>query len=394
MKQIIGVGVIGMGWMGTVHSRSYLAAADRFHDSGIKATLVVCADEVEERAKEAKKRFGFERNTTRWQDDIADPQIQVVNIATPNYMHLEMVRAAAAARKHVFCEKPVGKDARETAEIERLAREAGVLTFVGYNYRWAPMVQYARQLVREGKLGKLTHFRGRFLAGYASNPQTVLSWRFQHEFSGSGVSGDLLSHVADMSLFFAGPIQRVGGNRETFIKRRPSAASLAQSAAPVAHSTAVTSGPLQDVTNEDYVGALVQFANGAQGSLEVCRVIQGHKCDWSFELEGTQGAVSWNFERMNEMNVFCPDGNAAHDGYTRIVSGPGHPFHSHFNPATGTGLGYDDLKTIEAYQFLKSIAEKRQGEPGFAEALRVAKVLGAIERSYETESWQNVEKST
>jgi predicted dehydrogenase len=391
MKQILGVGVIGMGWMGTVHSRSYLAVADRFNDSVIQPRLVVCADEVEGRAKEAQQRFGFERYTTHWQDVIADPRVQVVNIATPNCMHLEVVRAAAAARKHIFCEKPVGRDLGQTAEIERLAREAGVLNFVGYNYRWAPMVQYARQLIRDGRLGKLTHFRGRFLAGYASNPQTVLSWRFQHEFSGSGVSGDLLSHVADMSLFLAGSIRRVVGNRETFIKRRPSAASLAQSAAPVAHSSTVTSGPLQDVTNEDYVGALVQFANGAQGSLEVCRVIQGHKCDWSFEVEGTQGAVSWNFERMNEMNIFRPDGDGAHDGYTRVVSGPGQPFHAHFNPATGTGLGYDDLKTIEAYQFLKSIAEKRQGEPGFAEALRVAKVLGAIERSCETESWQNVE---
>jgi predicted dehydrogenase len=394
MKQVIGVGVIGMGWMGTVHSRSYLAVADRFHDSGFQAKLVVCADEVEERAKEAKQRFGFERYTTRWQDVIADPRVEVVNVATPNYMHLEVVKGAAAAGKHIFCEKPVGKDLRETAEIERLSREAGVLTFVGYNYRWSPMVQYARQLIRDGKLGKLTHFRGRFLAGYASNPQTVLSWRFQHEFSGSGVSGDLLSHVADMSLFLAGPIRRVVGNQETFIKRRPSAASLAQSAAAVAHSTAVTSGPLQDVTNEDYVGALLQFANGAQGSLEVCRVIQGHKCDWSFEVEGTQGAVSWNFERMNELNIFCPDGNTAHDGYTRIVSGPSHPFHARFNPAAGTGLGYDDLKTIEAYQFLKSIAEKRQGEPGFAEALRVAEVLGAIACSWEAESWQNVESGS
>ena len=318
-KQVIGVGVIGMGWMGTVHSRSYLAAADRFHESGIRAKLIVCADEVEARAKEARDRFGFERYTTRWQDVIDDPLVQVVNVATPNYLHLEVASAAAAAGKHVFCEKPVGKDLVETAEIERRARKAGVLSFVGYNYRWAPMVQYARQLIRDGKLGKITHFRGRFLAGYASNPQTVLSWRFQHEFSGLGVSGDLVSHVADMSLFLAGPIQRVVGNRETFIKRRPSAASLAQSAAPVAHSAAVTSGPLQDVTNEDYVGALVQFANGAQGSLEVCRVIQGHKCDWSFEVEGTQGAVSWNFERMNELNVFCPDGNGAHDGFTRIV---------------------------------------------------------------------------
>lgn len=391
MTQTIGVGVIGMGWMGTVHSRSYLQAADRFHDSGIRPRLVICADDVEARAKEAQDRFGFERYTTRWQDVIDDPQVQVVNITTPNYMHLAVATAAVAAGKHVFCEKPVGKDPGETAEIERQARQAGVLTFVGYNYRWAPMVQYSLQLIREGKLGKLTHFRGRFLAGYASNPQTVLSWRFQKEFSGLGVSGDLLSHLVDMSLFLAGPIKRVVGNQETFIRRRPSAASLAQSAAPLAHSTAVTSGPLLDVTNEDYVGALVQFANGAQGSLEVCRVIQGHKCDWSFEVEGTQGAVSWNFERMNELNVFCPDGTAAHDGYTRIVSGPGHPFHARFNPATGTGLGYDDLKTIEAHQFLKSIAEQRQGEPGFAEALRVARVLAAIERSWKTESWQDVE---
>src|ERR1700690_3463755 len=151
MKQIIGVGVIGMGWMGTVHSRSYLAAADRFHDSGIQARLVVCADEVEERAKESQERFGFESYTTRWQDVIANPRVQVVNIATPNYMHLEVARAAAAAGKHIFCEKPVGKDSRETAEMERVSREAGVLSFVGYNYRWAPMVPYARQVIRQGK---------------------------------------------------------------------------------------------------------------------------------------------------------------------------------------------------------------------------------------------------
>jgi predicted dehydrogenase len=373
MTQIIGVGIIGMGWMGTVHSRSYLQAADRFHDSGIRAKLVVCADYLEAHAREAQQRFGFERYATRWQDVISDPQVQVVNIATPNYLHKTVATAAAAAGKHIFCEKPVGKDAQETAEIERQAREAGVLTFVGFNYRWSPMVQYARQLVHEGKLGKLTHFRGRFLAGYASSPQTTLSWRFQQELSGSGVSGDLLSHVIDMSLLLAGPITRVVGNRETFIHRRPS-----------------SSGPPQDVTNEDYVGALVQFANGAQGSLEVCRVIQGHKCDWSFEVEGTQGALSWNFERMNELNVFFPDSHGVHDGYTRIVSGPNHPFHGRFNPAAGTGLGYDDLKTIEAHHFLKSIAEKRQGEPGFIEALRVAEVMAAIERTWETGSWQEV----
>ena len=388
MKQIIGVGVIGMGWMGTVHSRSYLAAADRFHDSGFEAKLVVCADEVEERAREAQERFGFKGYTTRWQDVTADPQVQVVNIATPNYMHLEIVRAAAAAGKHIFCEKPVGKDPRETAEIERLSREAGVLTFVGYNYRWSPMVQYARQLICDGKLGRLTHFRSRFFAGYASNPQGVLSWRFQQELSGLGVLGDLMSHVVDLGVTLAGPIKRVVGNRETFLRKRPLATPGVGT-----HFSVGQGGPMGDVTNEDYAGALAQFANGVQGCLEVCRVIRGHKCQFAFEVEGTEGALSWDFERMNELKVFAPDEDGAHDGTVRIVSGPEHPFHARFNPGSGVGLGYEDLKTIEAQQFLKSVAEKRQGEPGFAEALRVAKVLGAIERTWETERWENVESN-
>jgi predicted dehydrogenase len=389
VKQVIGVGVIGMGWMGTVHSRSYLAAADRFHDTGIQPKLVICADEVEERAKEAQEQFGFEGYTTRWQDVMADPRVQVVNIATPNYMHLEVAKAAAAAGKHIFCEKPVGKSPQETAEIEHAARAANVLTFVGYNYRWSPMVQYARQLICEGRLGKLTHFRSRFFAGYASNPHGVLSWRFQQEFAGLGVLGDLMSHVVDMGMMLAGPIQRVVGSRETFFSKRPLATPGVGT-----HFSVSEGGPLGDVTNEDYAAALTQFANGTQGNLEVCRTIQGHKCQFAFEVEGTKGALSWDFERMNELNVFAPDEEGAHDGTVRIVSGPQHLFHARFNPGAGVGLSYEDLKTIEAHQFLKSVAEKQQGEPGFGEALRVAKVLAAIERSWESERWQDVESAS
>jgi predicted dehydrogenase len=377
MAKRVGVGLIGAGWMGTAHSRAYLQAADRFPESDIGAQLVICADEVESRARDAQKRFGFARATSNWQDVIRDPEVQVVNITTPNCMHREIAIAATAAGKHIFCEKPVGRNLEETADIERAARMAGVLNWVGFNYRWAPMVQYARQLISQGKLGRITHFRGRFLAGYAANPATPLSWRFEHELSGSGVSGDLLSHVIDMSLFLAGPIRRTVGNCETFIVRRP-----AEGGAP------------KDVTNEDYVGALVQFANGAHGTLEVCRVIQGHKCDWSFEIEGTQGALNWNFERLNELNVFLPDGTAAHDGYVRIVSGPNYPFHAHFNPATGTSLGYDDLKTIETHHFLKSISENKQGEPGLREALRVAEVMATIERTWTSQRWEEIKQAS
>ncbi|HLW78838.1 MAG TPA: Gfo/Idh/MocA family oxidoreductase [Terriglobia bacterium] len=385
MARSVGVGVIGMGWMGTVHSRSYLAAADRFRDSGVAPRLVICADDVEPRARQAQAQFGFARSTTRWQEVIADPEVEVVNIAAPNHLHLAMVKGAAAAGKHIFCEKPVGRFPRETAEIERAAREAGVLTFVGYNYRWCPVVQYAHQLIRDGRLGRLSHFRGRFLEGYASNPQGVLSWRFQREFAGLGVMGDLLSHIVDMSLMLAGPVKRVVGNRETFFPRRPLATPGAGT-----HFSVGGGGPLGDVTNEDYVGALVEFANGVHGTLEACRVIQGHKCQLAFEVEGTEGALAWDFERMNELKVFLPDGDGAHDGYTRLLTGPEHPFHARFNPGGGAGLGYEDLKTIEAHEFLRSIAAGRQAQPGFGEALRVAEVLGAIERTWETGSWQEV----
>jgi predicted dehydrogenase len=145
MTHTIGIGVIGMGWMGEVHSRSYRAIPDRFYESGIFPRLVVCADPVEARAQSAQQRFGFERYTTDWREVIANPEVEVVNVAAPNGMHLEINQAAARAGKHILCEKPVGKDPQETIRSAAAAREAGVLTFVGYNYRWAPLVQYARQ---------------------------------------------------------------------------------------------------------------------------------------------------------------------------------------------------------------------------------------------------------
>ena len=176
MGKTIGVGVIGMGWMGLVHSRSYRLIPDRYAESGIQPRLIVCADDVETRARQANERFGFERHTTDWKQVIDDPQVEIVVITTPNIMHREVACAAAEAGKHIFCEKPVGLSPQETADIEHAARKAGVLSGVGYNYRWAPVVQYARQLVQDGKLGDLTHYRGRFLVGYGRNPSAVLSW--------------------------------------------------------------------------------------------------------------------------------------------------------------------------------------------------------------------------
>lgn len=385
MPRSIGIGVIGMGWMGVQHSRSYRQIAERFPDCALLPRLVACADDVQSRAKDAQDRLGFERCTTEWQSLLSDPEIEVINIASPNFFHLEMAKASAKAGKHIFCEKPVGRSPEETAVIEQAARKAGVLTFVGYNYRWAPLVQYARKLIQDGRLGKLTHYRGRFFAGYATNPQGVLSWRFQQELGGLGASGDLLSHVIDMAHMIAGPIQRVVGNAETFITERP---------LPIpgvgTHFSLGGDGPKGKVTNEDYAGALVRFRNGAQGTLEACRVIKGPQCQLAFEVHGTNGALSWDFERMNELQLSLAGGENASGGYVRVLSSPEHPFHLRFNPGPGIGLSYEDLKIIETFQFLTSIAEGKQSEPGFADSLEVAKVQAALQRSWQSGSWQEV----
>jgi predicted dehydrogenase len=375
-----------MGWMGLVHGRSYRMIADRFHESRIRPRLVICADEVEARAREAQVRLGFEQCTTDWKQVVAHPDVEVVNVASPNHLHLEMVRLATRAGKHVFCEKPVGVSTGETAAIARLAREAGVLSFVGYNYRWAPVVQYARRLIESGKLGSLTHYRGRFLVDYGSNPDGVLSWRFQRELAGHGTLGDLMSHVADMALMLAGPIRRVVGNQKTFINSRPVA-----TAGHGTHFSVDADAPRAPVTNEDYVGALAQFACGAQGSLEVCRVAKGPRCEMALEINGTRGAMRWSYERMNELQLFIPDGTDEHDGPVLIQAGPAHPWFSSFYPGPGNSMSYDDLKAIEAFQFLKSVVEGKQAEPGFDEALKVAAVQDAIARSWSSERWEDVE---
>jgi predicted dehydrogenase len=260
-----------------------------------------------------------------------------------------------------------------------------VLSFVGYNYRWAPLVQFARRRIAGGDLGRLTHYRGRFLTGYASDPLGVLSWRFQQEYAGWGTLGDLMAHAVDMALMLAGPISRAVGNRATFVPRRPLA-----SGAGTHFAIGASAGPQGEVTNEDYVGALVQFANGAQGTLEACRVITGPDCQMAFEVNGTDGAMAWDFERMNELQVQRATRAGGPGGYTRVLSGPEHPFHARFAPGPGIGLGYDDLKTIEAAQFLQSIASGRQGEPGLDDAANVARVLDAIARSWSSEGWEDV----
>lgn len=388
MSRAIGIGVIGMGWMGEAHSRAYRAIPDRFYASGILPRLIMCADPVETRAQAAQQRFGFEQYVTDWRAVISNPEVEVVNVTAPNGLHLQINQAAAEAGKHIMCEKPVGRNPHETLQSVQAARAAGVMTGVGYNYRWAPVVQYARQLLAEGKLGQITHYHGRFLNGYAGDPNGFLSWRFD-QAQGFGTLSDLMSHVIDMAHMLSGPITRLTSDKETFIRQRP----IPQPGKGTHYDVGSSDDPQGAVTNEDYVNSLVHFASGARGMLEACRIINGAKCDMSFEIHGTKGAMQWTMERMNELQLqWRNNANPAEDGYLTLLSGPAHPYHRAFNPAWGTGLGYDDLKVIEMFNFLQSVVSGKQGQPGFAEAEAVAQVQLAIIRSWESERWATVER--
>ena len=386
MTRAFGVGVIGMGWMGEAHSRAWNQVRDRFFTSGYEPRLVICADAVEDRAREAQARFGFAEATTDWRAVVAHPEVEIVDVTAPNGLHLEINRAVAAAGKHLACEKPVGRFPAETLASWAAVKDLPIMTSVGFNYRWAPMVQYAKQLIAAGELGEITHYHGRFLNGYAGDPNGFLSWRFEAD-QGLGTLGDLGTHVIDMALFLAGPVERLTANRETFIPERPIPVPGRGTHYDVA-SGDEAKGP---VTNEDYVSALVRFGSGAQGILEACRVINGAKCDMSFEVHGTRGALKWNMEKMNQLQLQRRNAaNPAEDGYTELLSGPAHPFHRHFNPAWGLAIGYDDTKAIEAFQLLESITTGVQGEPGFREAAAAARVQEAIIRSWDSERWEPV----
>ncbi len=386
MTTEIGVAVIGMGWMGEAHSRAYRGIPDRFPDSGILPRLVVIADPVEARTQAALTRFGFERSVSDWREVLDDPDVEVVDVTAPNGLHLEINEAVAAAGKHLACEKPVGRTPEEALQSAEAARKTGIISSVGFNYRWAPLVQYARQLIADGALGELTHYHGRFHNGYAGDPLGFLSWRFEEQH-GLGTLGDLMPHVIDMAHLLAGPIERLVADRQTFITERP----LARPGEGTHYDKGSAEDPTGPVTNEDYVTALVRFSGGARGVLEACRIINGPKCDMAFEVHGTKGAVAWTMERMNELQLQTSDDDAASEGFRTVLSGPAHPFHGNFNPAPGCGLGYDDLKTIEAYNFLRGVARGEQGDAGLEDMALVARVEQAIMRSWESAGWSSVE---
>jgi predicted dehydrogenase len=380
----VGVGVIGFGWLGQAHSRSMLRLPTLFPERGFDPELVICADTAAERIDDAVRSFGFASGTAEWRRVVEDPAVDVVVIAAPNMLHVELIEAAAAAGKHIFCEKPVGGTPEQTARAEKATRDAGVITGVGYNYRWAPLVRHAARLIADGRLGAITNYRGRFFSMYGSDPLGVLSWRFLVDQAGHGVTTDLMSHSVDLAHMLLGPITRVVGTTETFIRERPLAG-----AAGSHYGRGRPEDPTGVVTNEDYAGMLCEFASGARGTFEASRSIVGPESQMAFDVYGTRGALGWNLEKLNELQLYLAE-ETLDTGYRTVFGGERFPYHGSFVPGSANGIGFEDLVVIEDYEFCRSVVEGRPHRPGFADALEWVSVQAALLASVASGRWEPV----
>jgi predicted dehydrogenase len=380
----IGIALLGAGWMGDVHSSSYRRVPFHYPECEGQARLVVVADEVEARARKAAEAYGYESFTTDWREALAHPEVDAISLTAPNFLHRDMAVAAAEAGKHLRAEKPLGRVPAETLEICEAVERAGVTLTVGLNYRHAPAVQHAAQLIAGGALGEPNHFRMQMVASYAASPKGALSWRFLRDQAGLGILGDLGSHALDLAQMLLGPIVRVTATSAILVPHRPVPAPGGT------HFSVVEEGAeLRDVENEDWVAALVEFERGVRGTIELSRVMVGADARYLFEVNGPDGSVSWNFERMNELELLAraPSGET---GVARVLSGPSQPDFAAFQPGTGIQMGFDDLKVIEARIFLQSVADGQTRPPGVAEIASAARVLDAIDRSCRSSQWEDV----
>ena len=384
MTTRLGVAVLGLGWMGQAHSRSVMRIPSLFPQRNFDAELVVCADTEADRRERAVKDFGFQRAVEDWREAIASDDVDVVYVTAPNMLHVPMIDAACAAGKAVFSEKPIGGKPEQTVAAFRLAEAAHVRTAVGYNYLWAPLVIHARHLIESGDLGDITHYRGRFLSMYGSDEMGLLTWRFLLDQGGYGVTSDVLSHSVALAQYLVGDIDEVIGMRNTTIPQRPLPSGAASH-----YGRGRPEDPKGDVENEDFSSMLCRFGNGATGTFEVSRTMVGPESQNAFEVYGTKGSLAWNFERMNELQLYRLTDDPS-SGYTTIFGGDRFPFHGAFAPGQANAIGFEDLVAIEDFSFLESLATETAFSPSFREAVNVVSVQQALIDSWDSRTWQPV----
>ncbi len=383
----IGVGLVGYKFMGRAHSNAYRQVSHFFEVDPVPVMRAICGRN-EDAVASAAASLGWQGFETDYRKLIARDDIGLIDVSTPGDTHREVVLAALKAGKHVICEKPLANTLTEAREMMEAAEQAGVVAMVNFNYRRVPAVQFAKQLIESGKLGEIRHWRAVYLQDWINDPAFPLVWRLRKEIAGSGALGDIAAHIVDLSHFLIGNIGEVVGTMDTFIKRRPTE----EFSMGGAGLSAAAGEQMGAVTVDDSTTFLARFENGASGTFEATRLAPGRRNYNSFEVNGSKGSLSFNLERMNELQVYFTDDDAGLQGFRTInVTDGCHPYAAAWWPA-GHILGYEHTFTHAIKDLMDGIKAGVSPAPTFVDGFRCQAVLDAVEQSVAKHGWAEVEQ--
>lgn len=379
-KKTVTVALIGYQFMGKAHSNAYRQVG-RFFDLPVDVRMKTLCGRTEDAVKAAATNFGWEGYETDWRKVLEDPEIDVVDVATPGNTHCEMVIAAAEAGKAVFCEKPIGNTLEEAERMIVAVRKAGVPNAVFHNYRKAPAIALAKKMIKEGKLGEIHHMRAVYLQDWIADPSFPLVWRLRKEIAGSGTHGDINSHIIDLGRYLVGEFDEVSGHMHTFVKQRPLVGEIDDKMG------ASASDEMGEVTVDDAVMFLAKFKCGAIGTFEASRFAVGRKNHGRWEINGSKGSLVFNLERLNELEYFDASDPTESHGFRLIQATEAeHPFAGHYWPV-GHIIGYEHTFINLLADAFTAMSEGRAISPSLEDGYQNQRVLDAVERSHETRQW-------
>jgi predicted dehydrogenase len=366
----LNVGMIGYKFMGRTHSNAW-RQVDKFFPVSAQPVLHTICGRDGKGVTAAAQKLGWKSTATRWQDVIANPEIEIVDINTANDTHAEIAIAAARAGKHILCEKPLAMSVPEATAMVDAVKQAGVVNMVCHNYRRIPAIALARKMIAAGDLGKIFHYRARYLQDWIIDPEFPLVWRLQSKIAGSGTHGDINAHIIDLGRYLVGEFSEVCGHLETFIKERPIEGTKKKGR----------------VTVDDAAITLGRFKNGALACLEASRFAAGRKNHIQLEVNGSKGSLVFDFEDMNRLKYFNRDDPPDRQGYRDIlVTESVHPFAGAWWPP-GHILGYEHTFVHTVFDFIEAVVKGKSVQPTFADGLENQKVLAAVERSSRERCW-------
>jgi predicted dehydrogenase len=374
------VAIIGTKFMGKAHSNAW-ANAPRFFDMGIRPVLKVAVGTDMEGTKKLAETWGWEEASTDWRAVVARPDIDIVDIATPTYLHHDMAIAAAEHGKHIFLEKPFSITLDEARAMHAAAEKAGIVHYVNHNYRRAPAVRLAKRMVEDGFVGRIFHWRSTYLQDWIVDPDFPLTWHLRRETAGTGAHADLGSHSVDLARYLVGDIKAVTGMTANFITERP----LPGKGAATFTAGSGETTEMGTVTVDDASFFMAEFENGALGSFEVSRFAPGRKNFNYFEIYGSEGSIVFNLERMNELQVFSRNDPAYAQGFRTILvtEGDHHDYIANWWPP-GHIIGYEHEFHHAVVDFMKAIETGGSIAPNFYDGMKEMEVLSAALESAQT----------